>query len=37
MTNLIALADAAIFLLPLIGGAAFLAHITVRSVRRFAW
>jgi hypothetical protein len=37
MTNLITLLDAAIYLLPLIAGAAFLAHLTVRSVRRFAW
>lgn len=37
MTNLITLLDAAIFLLPVVAGAGFIAHVTVRSLRRFAW
>jgi hypothetical protein len=37
MTNLITLLDAAIYLLPLLAGAGFLAHLTIRSLHRFAW
>lgn len=36
MPNLIDLADAAIYMLPLLAGALFLMSVTIRSVRRFA-
>ena len=37
MTNLIALADAAIYLLPVFAGIGFVTVATVRSLRRLAW
>jgi hypothetical protein len=37
MTNLIALADAAIFLLPVVASIGFVTIATARSLRRFAW
>lgn len=36
MTSLIDLLDAAIFLLPLLASAGFLAHLSLRALRRTA-